>query len=91
MGNTICKKCGVDHKYYNGRDPGNSCQIHDYKENCPCGNRGNCFHRFEYKFFGNLIKKKYKNNINKNYNYNNDKKNNNETLNFLLSKYIKTK
>ena len=94
MGSTVCSKCGVDIKYYNGRDPGNSCHIHDCENNCPsCGNYANCFHRFEYRFFG--IPFKNNNNIVKNNNSidkSNDiiKNNDNDKLNILLSKHIKT-
>lgn len=48
MGSVICVKCKVPAEYYSGRDPGNSCNVHECETNCHCGNKSNCFHRFEF-------------------------------------------
>jgi len=46
MGSIICVKCKVPAEYYLGRDPGNSCSVHE--TNCYCRNKSNCFHKFEF-------------------------------------------
>lgn len=59
MGSVICTKCFVPRDYYN-KDPSNSCRVHDNEKYCYCGNKGNCFHRFEFvNYISQYYNKKY--------------------------------